>query len=91
MGALEPSELLALAAAVRDRNERQAEAEQWTTTHELLAQLIEWVSLVRVEALAIGQVPSWKLPKVHRVPRPGDDKPGEVVMSPRDFALMTAA
>jgi hypothetical protein len=88
---LETGELLALSAAVRDRNDRVDDAGAWTVTHELLAQLIEWTSLARVEALALGGVKVHRLPAVHRVPRPGDTEENEVVMTPREFAQLSAA
>lgn len=89
---MEPGDVLAFAAAVRERNDRRDEREAWTVTHELLAQLIELTSLRRVESLAQAGHRPWRLPPVYHVPRPGEGaKESEVVMSPREFAQMTAA
>jgi hypothetical protein len=77
-----------LADAVRERNDLRT---QWSVTDELLAQLIEWVSLLRVEQLACAGVKPYKLPKVFHVPRPGEEPEKDVVMSPRELALLTVA
>lgn len=89
---MEPGDVLAFASAVRERNDRHDERESWTVTHELLAQLIELTSLRRIEALVLAGHKPWRLPAVYHVPRPGEGaKESEVVMSPREFAQMTAA
>lgn len=72
-------------------NERE-EAKAWTTTHELLAQIVEWLSLLRVEHLAIWTKKGVTLPDTYHVPRPGEEPDdGVVVMNPREFAQMMAA
>lgn len=77
--------MLTLAEAVRDRNERDS----WTNVHELLAQLIELLSIVRIEQLAAAGVKRWSLPEMVRIPRPGDDEPKEaMVVTPSQFARM---
>jgi hypothetical protein len=75
---------LTLIDVVRERQE----AERWTTTHELLAQLVEWVSLVRVEAWLIAGVPRAKLPDPLHIPRPGEKRQEARVMRPSEFARM---
>lgn len=67
--------------------ERQ-EAERWTTTHELLSQLLELVSIVRVEALAANGVKRWELPDVLRVPRPGQEEEPVKTITPSQFARL---
>jgi hypothetical protein len=82
----EPGLVQSLVSAVHERDENAT----WSVERELLAQLIELTSIVRVEALALGGVPKHKLPLVIRVPRPDDDPAGDVpVITPRQFALMT--
>lgn len=78
-------DVLVLADAVRERNDRDS----WTDVHELLAQLIEWVSIVRVEAWMINGVPRWKLPSVHHVRRPYESEQEVRVVSVSEFARMT--
>jgi hypothetical protein len=59
----------------------------------LLAQIVEWLSLIRTEALSIGGAKRHQLPKVHHVPRPhetDDEIAGVVTMSPREFARMVS-
>jgi hypothetical protein len=73
-----------LAEAVRDRLER----ESWSNAHELLAQLIEAVSVLRIEALLIAGVPRWKLPDPTHVPRPGEKRQEVRVVKPSEFARM---
>ena len=76
---------LTLAEAVRDRNERDS----WTNVHELIAQCVELLSVMRIEYLISNGVKRWNLPEPVRVPRPGDEEPKEVVMTPSQFARMT--
>jgi hypothetical protein len=51
------------------------------------------VSVLRVEHLAANTKKGTKLPAVYRVPRPGDDDEEDQipVVSPGEFAMMTAA
>lgn len=77
---------MTLAEAVRDRLER----ESWSNVHELLAQLVELLSIMRVEALATAGVKRWSLPEPIHIPRPGEDDPKEaIVVTPSQFARMT--
>jgi hypothetical protein len=77
--------LLTLADEVR----RQNEANRWTTTHELIANVWDLLHLLRVEALAGMGVRKHALPKHQHVPRPGerDEIP---TIRPRDLARLTA-
>ncbi len=71
----------------------KVERESWSTLHELMAQAIEWLSLIRTEALALGGAKRHSLPEVHHVRRPwetDDEANNVVVLSPREFARMTA-
>ena len=78
--------MLTLADVVRERNDRNA----WGATEELLAQLIELLSVVRIEAWLIAGVPRHKLPKAHQVTRPGEqEQEAEMVVTPSEFARMT--
>lgn len=81
----------ALITAVNDRNEARAEIDRWTITHELLAQIIDVLSLRRTEAWRQVGVPAHKLPKPYRVKRPDEPEPQEVVMTPREAAKMMMA
>lgn len=73
---------------MRDRNERDS----WTNVHELLAQLLEMLSIMRIEALAAAGMKRWNLPEPVRIPRPGDDEHQEaIVVTPSQFARMTVA
>lgn len=86
--AAEPDMVLGLVAALNDRNE----ARRWTMEHELLAEIVEMLSVVRNEALAIAGVKHFDLPPRVHIPRPGQEAEDEVpVVSPAEFAQMTAA
>lgn len=71
---------------VRERNDR----ESWTTLHELIAQAIDAIHVMRMEAFVIGGVPRNKLPDAPRVPRPGDETKEAPVLTPREFARLSA-
>lgn len=82
----DPSLLVAIAKEIGDA--RRAQVKEWTTTHELLAQMIDLLSVMRVEN-AVGRLKP--LPKSHRVARPWETKKeGGEAMSPRNFARMLA-
>jgi hypothetical protein len=79
---------MALAHAVRERNDRT----EWTTLHELVAMLVEMVSIVRIEALVVAGVKRWSLPDPIHIPRPGEDKEDRVkTVSPGQFLRLQAA
>jgi hypothetical protein len=79
---------MALAHAVRERNDRS----EWTTLHELLAMLVEVVSIVRIEALLVAGVKRWSLPDPIHIPRPGEDKEERVkTVTPGQFLRLQAA
>lgn len=92
---VDPSFVLSLVAATSERE--RSVAEQWTTQHELAALTLELLSHLRREFLLTRGVALTSLPPHVSVRRPGDDAEPEpepeavTVMSPRDFALMTAA
>lgn len=77
-------DVLTLAAEVRDHNERAS----WDNTHELLAQIIDSLSLLRLEMFLIAGVPRWKLPNPYRVPRPGEEQEVTVI-TPSQFARLS--
>lgn len=69
----EVDELVTLADEIQARRK----VESWSTTDELLAQVIEWLSVMRVESLALGGVKKRDLPEPIHIRRPGeqDKKP----------------
>jgi hypothetical protein len=71
--------------AVRQRRED----DRWSTSDELLAQLIELVSIVRIEAWLIAGVPRHKLPDSYHVTRPGEQEAKPVVVTPSQFARLS--
>jgi hypothetical protein len=87
---LDPGMVTALRAAWAERETNNAE--RFTVTEELLAQILEMLSIIRVEAQALsGYVKQADLSEPLRVPRPGDEiEPVDPVrvVSPREFALM---
>jgi hypothetical protein len=78
-------DVLTLADAVRDRNDREA----WTDLHELLAQVVESISVMRIEAFLIAGVPRWKLPDPHHIRRPGEAVKEATVVTPGQFARLS--
>jgi hypothetical protein len=86
---LDPGMVSSLRAAWADRE--QAIAENFTIDQELLAQILELLSVVRVEALSMGGLKKSELPDVIRVPRPGVEPEDPIpTISPREFSLMMA-
>lgn len=78
-------DVLTLADAVKERNDRAG----WTDLHELLAQVVESISVLRIEAFLIAGVPKWKLPEPHHIRRPGEAVKETPVLSPREFARLS--
>jgi hypothetical protein len=78
-------DVLTLADAVRERNDREA----WTDLHELLAQVVENLSVLRIEAFLLAGVPRWKLPDAQHIRRPGDTAREAPVVTPGQFARLT--
>lgn len=74
--------------AVSERNRRR---DDWSVTDELLAQVIDVLSVMRIEAWRQAGVKVSDLPKPHRVPRPGEPATQEVVMTPGEFARTMVA
>lgn len=72
--------------AVRERNDR---ADEWTAQEELLAQIVDQLAILRIEAYRLAGVPGWKLPKPYRVRRPGEKADQEMVVTPSEFARLT--
>jgi len=83
---LDPAMVTSLLAALHDRQD--AISERFTITEELLAQILEMLSIIRSEAL-IGRIKG-NLPEMVHVPRPGRVEPVDTtpVMTPREFSLM---
>jgi hypothetical protein len=79
-------DVMALVHEVR----RQSKRESWTTTHELLAQLIEAIGVLRIEACLLAGVPKWKLPEPQHVRRPWENEEPRVIR-PSEFARLTVA
>jgi hypothetical protein len=77
--------VLTLMDCVRERNDR----ESWTTVHELIAQAVDAIHVMRLEAFVMAGVPRYKLPDPPRVPRPGDKAEETPVVSPREFARLS--
>lgn len=65
------AELLTFAEEVAARNKR----DRWRTEHELAANTIELLSMIRNEQLLAAGVKQHKLPKLIRIPRPGKRNP----------------
>lgn len=78
---------MALSSALRDRNERN----DWTVLHELLASVLELLSVMRIEAWLIQGVPRYKLPDAIRIPRPGEREEPVMTVSPSQFARLSTA
>lgn len=76
-----------------DEAAAKAKREQWSNTHELLAVVVELLSLVRRESLAVAGVKAHDLPEPVHIDRPGakPKKDGVPVMTPRQFARAMAA
>lgn len=72
--------------AVRERNDR---LDEWSVEHELLAQIVDQLALLRTEAFRLQGVPNWKLPTPYRVRRPGEKVDQERVVTPSEFARLT--
>lgn len=80
-------DVFTLASAVRDKVER----ESWNNLHELLAQLVEMLSVMRVESLLMAGVKRHHLPDPVHVPRPGEKPPEVRTVRPSEFARMMVA
>lgn len=75
--------LMTLADEVGRRRQR----EHWRQGEEFLAELVELLSIIRREALALGGVKGHHLPEPIRIERPGEPKDNGVhVMTPRQYA-----
>ena len=72
-----------------DELQQQVKRDSWSNIHELVAQLIELVSLMRIEALLIAGVKRSKLPSPYHVPRPGEKAKETPVLTPSQFARLT--
>ena len=83
--------LATLIDTVHERNERLA----WSQTDELLAEVIELLSVMRIEHLAVNGVKHSKLPDIIHIPRPGEraasGASSVVVMSPTEYVQAMAA
>jgi len=77
-----------LLSALTEREETKSG--YFTVTEELLAQILEMLSIIRAEAW-VGKVDKRKVPEMVHVPRPGQEEPVDTtpVLTPREFALMT--
>jgi hypothetical protein len=85
---LDPATVTTLAEEIIEQEERTS----WGTIHEVLAHVHDLLSVMRVEALALGGVKRHNLPKPERLPRPGDDKANEVrVVSPGEAVRLMMA
>jgi hypothetical protein len=83
----QPSDdVLTLMACVKERNDR---ADEWTDLHELLAQVVDAIQVMRLDAYAIGGVPRWKLPSAPRVKRPWEPEEEVPVLTPSQFARLS--
>lgn len=84
---LDPAWAHSLAEAYAERRD------SWSFEREMLASLLELLSVMRLEALARYTKPGTRLPEPIRVRRPWmPDEPEEdvvPVITPRQFALMT--
>jgi hypothetical protein len=83
----QPSDdVLTLMECVRERNDR---ADEWTDLHELLAQVVDAIQVMRMEAYILKGVPRSKLPKPPRVQRPWEIPPEVPVLTPSQFARLS--
>jgi hypothetical protein len=80
-------DVFTLAEAVRDRLKR----ESWTNLHEMMAQLIELLSILRTEAWIMRGASRSNAPDPVRVPRPGEKPPEVRTVRPSEFARMMVA
>jgi hypothetical protein len=78
---------LTLVDVIQERDETKAR--EWTVAHELLAQLIELIGVMRIESWLQQGVPRWKLPEPLHVPRPGEKAPEPLVLTPSQFARLS--
>lgn len=85
---LDPAMVRSLLSAWDEREETMAS--RFTTEQELLAEILELLSIMRVEALAMsGSVKKYDLPDVIQVPRPGTVPVDPIpVVTPREFSRM---
>lgn len=83
----QPSDdVLTLMDCVKERNDR---ADEWTDLHELLAQVIDAIQVMRMEAYILKGVPPWKLPDPPRVKRPWETEKEATVLTPSQFARLS--
>ena len=87
---LDPSMVSALHAAWTEREEGRAGS--FTVTEELLAEILELLSIMRIEAQALsGHVKKHDLSEPIRVPRPGVEPVDPIpVVTPREMIAMMA-
>jgi len=87
---LDPAMVSALHAAWTERE--MGRAGHFTVTEELLAQILEMLSVIRVEAQALsGYVKQHDLAEVVHVPRPGVEPVDPIpVVTPREMIAMMA-
>jgi hypothetical protein len=75
---------LAVSDALRDRIER----DDWTILHELLASVLELLSVMRIESLLVAGAKRHDVPEPMHVPRPGEKPPEVRTVRPSEFARM---
>lgn len=74
MAAADPSMFVTWVDEIRERAQTQAKAEAWTNTHELLAVVAQWVSILNRNFVAANTKKGAQLPKVWEPVRPGDER-----------------
>jgi hypothetical protein len=80
------NDVLTLIECVKERNDR---ADEWTDLHELLAQVVDAIHVMRMEAYVLQGVPRYKLPEPPRVTRPWEAKKEATVLTPSQFARLS--
>jgi hypothetical protein len=66
---------------------RKAEAEAWTTEHELLASLTEWVHALWATTVRVNSSKKVNIEPL-RIPRPGVRDEAPRAVSPSDLAML---
>jgi hypothetical protein len=84
---LDTPALMTLAEEIAAREER----ESWDNVAEAIARVYDLLSVMRVEALALGGVKRHNLPEVARMPRPGEQVEQIPVVTPGQAARMMMA
>lgn len=86
LAGLDVTTLSTLMDEIHEREERDA----WSNLHEAIARVHDLLAVIRNEALMMGGVKAHNLPKLVRLPRPGEDT-RPPALSPREASLFLMA